>query len=230
MKTLGIIGGMSPASTITYYNVINRLVNEHCGQNHSAPLLLHSLDFQAIVECQKSGDWQQAGEILSQSAQKLVSAGAEGILLATNTMHKVAQSIIDAIDVPFLHIADATALAIKAKNIKSIALLGTAFTMQQDFYKQRLQAFGIEILVPDIQTQNEIHRIIFQELTLSKIYPKSKCYYLNAIEKMQQIGAEAVVLGCTEIGLLIQQNDVNLPIFDTTLIHAQAAANFILGL
>lgn len=228
MKTLGIIGGMSSASTETYYHEINRLVNQAKGYHHSAPLIVYSVDFEPIVQYQKQNEWQKAGKLLAEIAEKLQQIGAEGILLATNTMHKVAPAIQEKITVPFLHIVDATAQAIQAQNIQKVALLGTQFVMQQDFYKHGLAQYQIEAIVPDKETQQEVHRIIFQELCVGHISPQSKQYYLNVIEQLISQGAKGVILGCTEIGLLIQQDDVNIPVFDTATLHAKMAVDFIL--
>lgn len=228
MRTLGILGGMSPQSTLTYYSEINRLVNQAKGGNSSAPLLIASVEFEEIVQCQKQGNWHQAGDILASAAQNLQRIGADGILLATNTMHKVAPQIMAAIDVPFLHILDATAGAIRAQNLQKIAVLGTRFTMQDPFYREGLAAHNIEALMPDETAQQEIHRIIFDELCLGKITPQAKAYYLETIARLQQQGAQGVILGCTEIGLLIQQADAALPFFDTAQLHAEYAARFIL--
>lgn len=229
MKTLGIIGGMSSASTETYYREINRLVNQAKGYNHSAPLIVYSVDFEPIVQYQKQNEWQKAGEMLADIAVKLQQIGAEGILLATNTMHKIAPAIQEKIAVPFLHIVDATAQAIQSRQIDKVALLGTQFVMQQDFYKQGLAQYQIETIVPDEETQQEIHRIIFQELCVGEILPESKQYYLNVIEQLITQGAKGVILGCTEIGLLIQQHDVAVPVFDTATLHAEMASRFILA-
>ena len=228
MKTLGIIGGMSPESTVTYYSEINRLVNQAKGGNFSAPLLMVSVEFDEIVQYQKSGNWQKAGEILADAGKKLETIGANGILLATNTMHKVAPQIIQAIQVPFLHILDATARAIKAQGLRKIALLGTSFTMSDAFYRDGLAERGISALVPNKDTQQEIHRIIFEELCIGKFLPDSKAFYLNTINELAQQGAEGVILGCTEIGLLVRQADSSLPFFDTAQLHSQMAVNFIL--
>ena len=228
MKTLGIIGGMSPESTVTYYSEINRLVNQAKGGNFSAPLLMVSVEFDEIVQYQKSGNWQKAGEILADAGKKLETIGANGILLATNTMHKVAPQIIQAIQVPFLHILDATARAIKAQGLRKIALLGTSFTMSDAFYRDGLAERGITALVPNEDTQQEIHRIIFEELCIGKFLPDSKAFYLNTINELAQQGAEGVILGCTEIGLLVRQAYSSLPFFDTAQLHSQMAATFIL--
>lgn len=228
MKTLGIIGGMSPASTAVYYTEINRLVNQAKGANYTAPIILYSVEFEEIVNYQKQQDWQTSGKKLADIAQKLQTCGADGILLATNTMHKNAPEIQQAISVPFLHIVDATAQAILAQQVKTVALLGTQFVMQQAFYKQGLAEHGIQAITPDINTQQELHRIIFEELCVGQCLPTSKAYYLQAIQQLKQQGAEGVILGCTEIGLLIGQNDVDIPVFDTTLLHIQQAVEFIL--
>lgn len=229
MRKIGIIGGMSPESTAIYYLEINRLVNRARGGNTSAPLILDNMEFEQIVQCQKNGDWQQAGEILAQSAQKLQQAGAQAIVLATNTMHKVADSIQTAIDVPFLHILDGVAQSIHAQNKQCVGLLGTRFTMQDVFYKQGLEQRGIRAIVPDDDAQAEIHRIIFEELCVGKILPSSRDFYLQTIEKLAEQGAEAVILGCTEIGLLIQQDKTDLTLLDTTQIHVAMAVDFILN-
>ncbi|QLD32382.1 aspartate/glutamate racemase family protein [Mannheimia varigena] len=229
MKTLGILGGMSPESTVSYYVNINRAVNQALGGNASAKILMSSVNFEEIAQCQKQGHWQQAGEILSEQARLLEQAGAEGILLATNTMHKVANQITDTISVPFLHILDCVAKAIQAKGISKVALLGTQFTMSDNFYCDGLLERGITPIVPDESTQKEIHRIIFDELCLGKIEQNSKDFYLKTIEDLIALGAESVILGCTEIGLLIQQKDCRLPFFDTAALHSQMAAEFILN-
>lgn len=228
MKTLGIIGGMSPESTTSYYTQINHAINQAKGGNHSAKLIVYSVDFEQIVQCQKNGDWQQAGEILADAGKRLEAIGAEAILLATNTMHKVADPIIQTLNVPFLHIIDATAQAIKEQGLNNIALLGTRFTMQDNFYRDYLNKHQINVIVPNDEQQAEIHRIIFDELCVGVIRPESKQFYLDTIRTLQQQGAEGVILGCTEIGLLIQQADYHLPFFDTTDLHSKMAIKFIL--
>ncbi|MDG2916988.1 aspartate/glutamate racemase family protein [Bisgaard Taxon 10/6] len=228
MKTLGILGGMSPESTASYYVNVNRAVNRALGGNRSAKILMSSVDFEEIVQCQKSGDWQKAGEILAEQAELLERAGADGILLATNTMHKVASRITDRINVPFLHILDVVANRIKARGLSCVALLGTAFTMSDNFYRDGLTERGVNAIVPDQRDQREIHRIIFDELCLGVIKPESKDFYLKTIEKLTALGAEGVILGCTEIGLLINQTDSALPFFDTAALHSEMAVNFIL--
>lgn len=229
MKTLGIIGGMSPESTVTYYLEINRLVNQAKGSNYSAPIFLESVNFEEIVQCQKAGNWQQAGEILANSAKRLEQMGADGILLATNTMHKNAPEIEQAISIPFLHILDGTVAAIKSQNLEKVGVLGTKFTMQDPFYQEGLNMRGIKAVMPSFADQDEIHRIIFDELCCGKLLPESKAFYLNVIDKLAEQGAEGIILGCTEIGLLVQQQDYPLPFFDTAQLHSQMAVKFILG-
>lgn len=229
MKSLGILGGMSPESTALYYQIINRAINARLGGNHSADLYLHSVNFEDIVALQQAADWQRAGEMLAASAQKLQSIGARAIVLATNTMHKVAPAIAAAIDIPLLHVVDATAAAIRAQGLTRVGLLGTAFTMQDGFYHERMAACGVELLVPESAQQADIHRIIFTELCRNRILPASKALYQQAIAALQRQGAQGIILGCTEIGLLIRPDDSPLPVFDSTEIHALAAVDFALG-
>ncbi|QLB42082.1 aspartate/glutamate racemase family protein [Mannheimia pernigra] len=229
MKTLGILGGMSAESTVSYYININRAVNQALGGNSSAKILISSVNFEEIVQYQKQGNWQRSGEVLAEQARLLEQAGAEGILLATNTMHKIADQISNPISVPFLHILDCVADSIQAKGLSKVALLGTQFTMSDNFYRDGLLERGITPIVPDESTQKEIHRIIFDELCLGKIEESSKSFYLETIKKLQEQGAEGVILGCTEIGLLIKQSDSELPFFDTAELHSQMAVQFILG-
>ena len=228
MKILGIIGGMSPESTATYYTDINRVVNPKKGGNISAHIVMVSVEFEEIVQCQKQSEWQRAGEILAEAGKKLEMIGAEGIVLATNTMHKVAPQIERALSIPFLHILDATADAIKSRGLNKVALLGTKFTMSDNFYRDGLIARGITPIVPNEDAQNEIHRIIFDELCVGKFLPQSKAFYLDTIEFLRKQGAEGVILGCTEIGLLVNQSDFSLPFFDTAKLHSQMAAEFVL--
>lgn len=229
MKTLGILGGMSAESTVSYYLNINRAVNQALGGNSSAKIFISSVNFEEIVQHQKQGNWQRAGEILAEQAKLLEQAGADGILLATNTMHKVANQITDNISVPFLNILDCVADSIQAKGLSKVALLGTQFTMSDNFYRDGLLERGITPIVPDESTQKEIHRIIFDELCLGKIEQNSKDFYLKTIKDLAVLGAEGVILGCTEIGLLIQQSDSELPFFDTAELHSQMAVEFVLG-
>lgn len=224
MKTIGLIGGMSWESTVTYYRIINDTVKEALGGLHSAKLLLYSVDFAEIEECQASGNWDRSAEVLSAAAKKLESAGADFILICTNTMHKVVPQIQAQISVPIVHIADATAEELKRRNIRKVALLGTKYTMTQDFYKARIQDQGIQVLVPDPAEIETVNRVIYDELCLGEIRDASRQAYVRIIERLGDRGAEGVILGCTEIGLLIDQSDTTLPVFDTTQIHARAAA------
>ncbi|MGR6981477.1 aspartate/glutamate racemase family protein [Testudinibacter sp. P27/CKL/0425] len=228
MKKIGIIGGMSPESTALYYTQINRGINQRLGGNHSADLLLYSVNFETIVQMQKNNAWQQAGEHLAQSAVMLEKMGADALILATNTMHKIADQLESACHIPLLHIIDCTAHAIQQAGLNKIALLGTRFTMSDGFYSERMQRFGIELLTPTSVQQDEIHRIIFDELCLSQVNTSSRDYYLNVIEQLKSQGAQGVILGCTEICLLINADNSPLPVFDSTEIHTQAAVEFIL--
>ena len=230
MKTIGLLGGMSWESTIPYYRLINEGVKQRLGGLHSAQILLHSVDFHEIEACQSSGDWQQAGEILAQAATGLQQAGAEGIVLCTNTRHKVAGAIETACDVPFLHIADATGRAISQQNMSNVALLGTRYTMEQDFYRGRLQdAFGISTLIPGQDDRQKINQIIFEELCLGTFSEASRDYYLSVIAGLARQGAQGVIFGCTEIGLLGPAALSPLPVFDTAAIHAADAVEFMLS-
>ncbi|MEG0869988.1 MAG: aspartate/glutamate racemase [Hafnia sp.] len=230
MKTIGLLGGMSWESTIPYYRLINEGVKQRLGGLHSAQILLHSVDFHEIEACQSRGDWQQAGEILARAAVGLQQAGAEGIVLCTNTMHKVAEAIETACDVPFLHIADATGRAISQLNMNNVALLGTRYTMEQDFYRGRLQdEFGISTLIPEQDVRLKINRIIFEELCLGEFSDASRDYYLSVIGELASQGAQGVIFGCTEIGLLVPAELSPLPVFDTAAIHAADAVEFMLS-
>lgn len=230
MKTIGLLGGMSWESTIPYYRLINEGIKQQLGGLHSAPILLHSVDFHEIELCQSQGDWQKAGEILAQAAVGLQQAGAEGIVLCTNTMHKVADAIETACNVPFLHIADATGRAIGQQNMTNVALLGTRYTMEQDFYRGRLQnEFGISTLIPEQDERLKINQIIFEELCLGEFREASRDYYLRVIHELAQQGAQGVIFGCTEIGLLVPTELSPLPVFDTAAIHAADAVEFMLS-
>ncbi|UOO81491.1 aspartate/glutamate racemase family protein [Uruburuella testudinis] len=228
MKTIGIIGGMSPESTVLYYQTINRELNRRLGGNRSAELVMHSVDFEQIAQMQRNGDWAAAGARLADSARKLQSIGADALILATNTMHKVADEIQAAVQIPLLHVVDATAEAVKAQGLDTVGLLGTRFTMSDGFYTRRMNRLGVHTLVPAETQQNEIHRIIFEELCLGKNTAAAKTYYQDTMETLQAQGAQGVILGCTEIGLLIQPQDSPLPLFDSAEIHAQAAVAFML--
>ena len=230
MKTLGLIGGMSWESTIPYYRIINEQVKQALGGLHSAKVIIYSVDFYQIEKLQAEGDWDKAGQILGEAALSLNKAGAEVIIVCTNTMHKVAETIEQIGGLPLLHIADATASRIHAKHLKRVGLLGTRFTMEQAFYRGRLQAQGIEVLTPNEADRAVIHRIIYEELCLGKIEPASREEYRRIIRQLEEQGAEGIIFGCTEITLLVGQDDARVPVFDTTAIHAQAAANFSLSL
>ena len=230
MKTIGLLGGMSWESTIPYYRLINEGVKQHLGGLHSASLLLHSVDFHEIEACQSSGDWARAGEILAQAAWGLQQAGAEGIVLCTNTMHKVADAIAASCEVPFLHIADATGRAIADQGMRNVALLGTRYTMEQEFYRGRLrEGFAIDTLIPESADRQRINTIIFDELCLGIVSEASRDYYVQVIAGLADRGAEAVIFGCTEIGLLVPTASSPLPVFDTTAIHAADAVTFMLS-
>ncbi|RZQ56578.1 aspartate/glutamate racemase [Pseudidiomarina tainanensis] len=229
MKTIGIIGGMSWESTQTYYRLINQKVREQLGGLHSAKLILYSVDFAEIEPLQHAGDWAGTADILTEAAQALETAGADFIVLATNTMHKVAPEIELAVNIPLLHIADATAAALEAHNIKTVGLLGTKFTMEQDFHRDRLESHGICVVVPKLRERNRIHEIIFKELCLGKAEPQSKADYLKIIDTLAGYGADGIILGCTEIGLLISQTDTPVKLFDTTEIHADQAVKFAIN-
>lgn len=230
MKTLGLLGGMSWESTIPYYRFINEGVKARLGGLHSAKLVLHSVDFHEIEACQASGDWDKAGDMLAQAACGLEKAGAEAIVLCTNTMHKVAAHIEAACSLPFLHIADATGRAISQSGMNTVALLGTRYTMEQDFYRGRLtEKFGIATCIPDEAERERINHIIFHELCMGVFRDESRHYYQQVISRLAEQGAQGVIFGCTEIGLLLDQQNCPLPLFDTAALHAEDAVNFMLG-
>lgn len=230
MKTLGILGGMSWESTAIYYQRLNQLVNGKLGGLHSAKLLMASLDFAEIEKHQKTGNWKALEKILADQAWKLAMAGAEGILIATNTMHKLVDAIEDVVPLDVIHIADATGEAVKRMGLGKVGLLGTAFTMEEDFYKGRLTAlFGLDVLVPNDADRKTVHGVIYNELCQGQCTPQSKAEYLQIMEKLVSQGAQGIILGCTEIGMLVQQSDTPIPLFDTTEIHAQAAVNWMLA-
>ncbi|WP_298980495.1 aspartate/glutamate racemase family protein [uncultured Psychrobacter sp.] len=226
-RTLGIIGGMSWESTESYYRLINEGVKAELGGLHSADLLIHSLDFAPIGALQAKGEWAQMGAILASSGKRLQAAGAQGLLIATNTMHKVADEVQEATGLPIIHIVDTTASAIQAHRLTEIGLLGTQFTMTQDFYKQRLTDSGLQVVIPEENERVEVHRIIYEELCQGQLLDSSREYYQRVIEQLADAGCEGVILGCTEIGMLIKQADSPIPVFDTTAIHARAAVRFL---
>lgn len=228
MKTIGIIGGMSWESTVTYYQIINETVKQELGGLHSAKILLYSVDFSEIERCQAEGDWEKSGDILATAAESLEKAGADFLVIATNTMHKVAPQIQKKIHIPIVHIAEVTAEELKENHITTVALLGTKYTMTQEFYKEKLENAGITVLIPDAQEIEVVNSIIYDELCLGSILETSKERYLKVIAALEKRGAQGVILGCTEIGLLIRQEDTDLPVFDTTRIHAVKAAKLSL--
>ena len=224
MKTIGLIGGMSWESTVTYYQVINETIKKQLGGLHSAKCILYSVDFDEIEKYQASGEWDKSADVLSEAAQALERAGADYIVICTNTMHKVAPEIGRRIHIPILHIADMTAAELQKQGIKKVGLLGTKYTMRQDFYKNILIEQGIEVVTPNDADVDVVNRIIYDELCLGKISEQSKDIYLDIIMKLAQDGAQGIILGRTEIGLLVRQSDTDIPLFDTTLIHAEQAA------
>lgn len=229
MRMLGLLGGMSWESTAVYYRHINELVRARLGGLHSAPLLLWSVDFAQLAERQHAGDWDGAGAILAEAARRLEGAGAEALVLCTNTMHRVAETIEAAVRIPLLHIADGTAAAAHAAGVRRPALLATRFTLEQAFYRARLATrHGITTLVPDEAERALVHRVIYEELCQGIVRPESKAAYLAILERLRRQGADGVILGCTEIALLIDQADLDLPVLDTTRLHAEAAVAWAL--
>jgi len=230
MKTIGLLGGMSWESSLEYYRVINQMVKERLGGLHSAKCLLYSVDFQEIETLQHQGLWDEAGRLLGKAAVSLQKGGADFLLICTNTMHKVAPDVQKQISIPLLHIADPTAKSVLSQGIRKIGLLGTWFTMQEDFYKGKLvQDHGLEVLTPGDADMDMVHHVIFEELCLGLVQDSSREKYMAVIKRLEAAGAEGVILGCTEIGLLIKQSDSTIPLFDTTLIHAEAAVEYALA-
>lgn len=228
-RTLGIIGGMSWESTESYYRLINEGIKARLGNLHSADLLIHSVDFAPIEALQAKGAWDEMGKVLANSGKRLQAAGAQGLLIATNTMHKVVDDVQAATNLPIIHIADVTAAAIKQQGLTKVALLGTQFTMTENFYKQRLIDAGLQVLIPETGARAEVHRIIYEELCQGQLLDSSRQYYQQVTKNLADKGAKGVILGCTEIGLLIQQADSPISVFDTTAIHAAAAVDFLLS-
>ncbi len=225
MKTIGLIGGMSWESSLEYYRLVNETIKQRLGGLHSAQCLLFSVDFAEIERMQMAGQWDQAGQAMADAARRLERGGADFVVLCTNTMHKLSGDIEAAVSIPLLHIADPTAEAIQAAGIQRIGLLGTAFTMEQDFYRGRLSdKFGLDVLIPDAAGRAEVHRIIYEELVLGIVKDESRAAYKKVINSLITQGAEGIILGCTEIMLLITQQDSPVPVFDTTTLHAVAAA------
>jgi aspartate racemase len=229
MKTIGMIGGMSWESSLEYYRIVNERVASRLGGVHSAKSLMISVDFAEIEGLQREGRWDEATQMMVEAAQSLQLGGADFIVICTNTMHKMADEVTASVSIPLLHIADATAEQIVARGFKRIGLLGTRFTMEEDFYKGRLEKkFALDVLTPEKADRDIVHRVIYEELVLGKTEVASKAEYLRIIQALQARGAEGIILGCTEIGLLVKQTDCSLPLFDTTLLHAEAAVEFAL--
>lgn len=229
MKTIGLLGGMSWESTAHYYTLLNKGINQKLGGLHSAEIVMESVDFEPIEQLMRKEKWQQIATLLAQAGKRIEQGGAEFLLLCTNTMHMVAPAIQDAISIPLIHIADATAEAIQKDHLRVVGLLGTQFTMEKDFYRGRFtDTFGLEIIIPSKVERKEVHRIIFEELCRGKIIEESKIRYQEIISGMQHRGAEGVIAGCTEIGMLINPKDLSLPFYDTTRIHVEKGVEFAL--
>ena len=229
MLTIGLIGGMSWESSIEYYRIVNQLVRERLGSLHSAKSVMYSVDFAEIETLQREGRWEEATQLMVEAARHVEHGGADFVIICTNTMHKMADRVQAQIGIPLLHIADATAEKIKARGLRRVGLLGTRFTMEGDFYRGRLvEKHGLEVLIPAEREREIIHRVIYDELVVGKIVPSSKIQYLDIIRGLVRDGAAGIILGCTEIGLLVGQGDVEVPVFDTTLIHARAAVEYAL--
>lgn len=231
MRTIGLLGGMSWESSATYYRLINERVRRRRGGFHSAPLIMYSVDFAEIEAFQESGAWDAAAALLSDRARRVAAAGAEFLVLCTNTMHLIADEIAASVEIPLLHIADATATTLGGAGHRRIGLLGTSYTMEKDFYKRYLaRRYGIDVLVPDTDDRHTVNRVIYDELVVGVVKPESKRRYLEIIDRLADAGATAVILGCTEIDLLVSENDTAIPLYDTTRIHAETAADIALGL
>jgi aspartate racemase len=230
VKRLGLIGGMTWHSTVDYYRLINAGVQEKLGGSHSADLLLLSIDFEPVEAMQGRGDWAGMGRLMGEWARSLETAGAEGLVICTNTMHRLADSVTEAVSVPLIHIADATAVAIKKRGLATVGLLGTRYTMELEFYRGRLEkAHGLKVLIPDEPGRTAVHDIIYKELAQGLVHEDSRREYIAVIEDLKRRGAQGVILGCTEIPLLIKAADSPLPVFDTTALHAAAAVDFALA-
>lgn len=230
MKTIGLIGGMSWESSAVYYDLINKKVRDKLGGHHSCDSIMLTVDFDEIVKLQHNDDWKALDQMMANAALQLEKAGAEIIILCTNTMHLCTPAILKSIRVPFLHIAEATALAIQEQKLKKVALLGTKFTMEKDFYKDYIQnKYGIEVIIPELKEREEVHRIIYDELVQGIIKDESREIYKSIISNLESKGAEGIILGCTEIPLLIKAKDVSIPVFDTTTIHAEKAVDWALS-
>ena len=225
MKTIGLIAGMSWESSQLYYRLINQGVQQHLGGLHSAQILMYSVDFAPIEKLQHLGDWDGAATILADAARRLEAGGADFFLIGTNTMHRVATTVAEAVDIPLLHIADATARVLIEQQVRRVGLLGTAFTMELDFYRGRIERHGIEVIVPELHDRQMVHDIIYQELCLGKVDADSRDVYLAIIDRLRTQEIDGVILGCTEIGMLIDSSHTDIPLFDTTAIHAAQAVD-----
>ncbi len=228
MKTIGLVGGMSWESTALYYRLINEGVKKRLGGLHSAKIVLYSVDFQEIEALQHAGEWDRAGEVLAAAGRAVEAAGADFLLICTNTMHRVAEQVESAISIPLLNLADATAERILARGMRTVGLLGTAFTMEQDFYRGRLENRGIEVLVPGAADRAVVHRVIYEELCQGRVKKGSRAEYLRIIDALGERGAEGVIEGCTEIVMLVDERHTHMPLFDTTAIHADEAVRLAL--
>ena len=230
MKTIGLIGGMSWQSSIEYYRIVNEEVEARLGGLHSAKSVMYSVDFAEVEALQHRGEWRAATRIMAQAARSVERGGADFFIICTNTMHKMAPAVQDAVRIPLLHIADATADKVKARGVRKVGLLGTRFTMEEDFYKGRLvQAHGLDVVTPDARGRDDVHRVIYEELCKGRVEQGSKRRYCEVVEELVGLGSEAVILGCTEIGLLLGQADSPVPLFDTTRLHAVAAVDYALA-
>ena len=229
MKTIGLLGGMSWESSLEYYRLVNQGVKAALGGFHSAQCLLYSVDFDEIEKFQSKGEWDKATDVMIDAVQKLERGGADFAVICTNTMHKMFEEVQAAVEIPLLHIVDAVAQEILSKGIETVGLLGTRFTMEQDFYVNRIKAHQLKVIIPSEEERNIVHRVIYEELVMGKILPKSREAYKEIIQHLEQQGAQGVILGCTEIGLLVKAEDVPIPIFDTTYHHAIAAVQIALG-
>ena len=228
MKTIGLMGGMSWESTELYYRLLNEGVKERLGGLHSAKIAMVSIDFHDMEKLQVAGDWDQAGVELTKAAKQIEKAGADFLLICSNTMHIVAPVIEEAISIPLLHLADATAQAILEAGLKTVGLLGTAFTMEQDFYRKRLEERGLTVLIPEAEDRSIVHNIIYDELVLGIVTDESRAEYIRIMDKLANAGAEGIIEGCTEIGMLVKPEHTDIPLFDTTIVHAQAAVDYAL--
>jgi len=229
VRTIGLIGGMSWESSAVYYRLMNEAVRERLGGSHSCPCLLYSVDFAQVEALQHAGRWDELAALMAEAARRLHRAGAEGLGILTNTMHRFASEVAAAAPLPLIHIADATGQAVRAAGLSRIGLLGTRFTMEQDFYKGRLaEGFGLEVLIPAEADRHTVHRVIYDELVQGRVLPESRAAYAEVLTRLVEQGAEGVILGCTEISLLVDQNDCAAPLFDTTRLHAEALAAFCL--